>query len=89
MLRISLGNKLPTAAKQNDDSPTANSAKGNRKNCDVPKNKTNAGSNTPWAYVRESLQRNVYAQFSYFGAFATTRSPDQKKDTPRSRAETK
>ena len=53
------------------------------------KNKTNAGSNTPWAYARESLQRNVYAQFSYFGAFATTRSPDQKKDTPRSRAETK
>ena len=39
MLRISLGNKFPAAAKQNDDSPTANSAKGNRKNCDVPKNK--------------------------------------------------
>ena len=39
MLSISLGNKLPTAAKQNDDFPTANSAKGNRKNRDVPKNK--------------------------------------------------
>lgn len=53
------------------------------------KNKTKAGSNTPREYARESLRRNVYAQFSYCGAFARTRSPDQKKETPRSRAETK